>query len=298
MDRIFDKLIRGYRDGSVLVKLIYLNAAVFLAVRLLLVFLMLFNIKGQDILYYFEVPSDVSLLLVRPWTLVTYMFFHFDIWHLLFNMLWFYVFGRIFLLFFSGKQMGGLYLLGGWAGALLYLLAYNIFPYFEGVNGFLLGASAAVLAVVVAAAVHAPDYRVNLLFLGAVPLKYIAFVTILIDLMSITSGNGGGHIAHLGGALMGWRFAAAWQKGHDLTKGINRTVDGLNTLFKPRRKKMKVSWMNKKYQRPRNESDMDYNARKNREMEEIDRILDKIKQSGYTALTEAEKKKLFDASKK
>lgn len=297
MGRIFDRLIRVYRDGTVLVKLIYLNAAVFLIVRLMLVFLMLFNIKGQALLYYFEVPSNIYLLLTRPWTLLTYMFFHFDVWHLLFNMIWFYVFGRIFLSFFSEKQMGGLYLLGGWAGAVLYLLAYHVFPYFAGVNGFLLGASGAVLAIVVATAVHAPDYRLNLLFLGAIPLKYIALVTILIDLLSLTSGNGGGHIAHLGGALMGWWFVWAWHRGRDLTKRINRVIDMLSSLFKPRRKKMKVSWINREPV-SRAESDMEYNARKNREMEEIDRILDKIKQSGYSALTAAEKKKLFDASKK
>ena len=296
MDSIFGKLVRRYREGSVLIKLIYLNAAVFLTVRLLLVFLTLFNIKGQAGLSYLEVPSNIYLLLMRPWTLLTYMFFHFDIWHLLFNMLWFYVFGRIFLLFFSEKQMGGLYLLGGWAGAALYLLAYHIFPCFNGVNGFLLGASAAVLAIVVAAAVYAPDYRLNFLFLGAIPLKYIAVVSVLIDLLSITSGNGGGHIAHLGGALTGWWFVAAWKKGHDLTKGINRVVDRLSTLFKPRRKNMKVWVNNRRGSRP--ESDMEYNARKNREMEEIDRILDKIKHSGYAALTESEKRKLFEVSKK
>ena len=130
MDNIFGKLAQLYRNGSLLIKLIYLNVAVFLILRLSIVFLMLFNIDGRIILNYFELPSDLYLLLVRPWTLVTYMFLHYDIWHILFNMIWFYWFGQIFLLFFSEKQMGGLYLLGGWTGAILFLLSYNIFPYF------------------------------------------------------------------------------------------------------------------------------------------------------------------------
>lgn len=298
MDNILGKLAQLYRNGSLLIKLIYLNVAVFLILRLSIVFLMLFNIDGRIILNYFELPSDLYLLLVRPWTLVTYMFLHYDIWHILFNMIWFYWFGQIFLLFFSEKQMGGLYLLGGWAGAILFLLSYNIFPYFDSVDGFLLGASAAILAIVVATAVYAPDYKINLLFFGAISLKYIAIITIVIDLLSITSSNAGGHIAHLGGALMGWWFVSSWRKGHDMTRFINLIVDRLVTMFKPGpRKKMKIKKMNIS-QNPRRESDMDYNARKHREMEEIDHILDKIKQSGYSALSDAEKKKLFDASKK
>ena len=119
----------------------------------------------------------------------------------------------------------------------------------------------------------------------------------MIDLLSITSSNAGGHIAHLGGALMGWWFVSSWRKGHDMTRFINLIVDKFVTMFKPGPRKMKIKKMNIS-QNPRRESDMDYNARKHKEMEEIDHILDKIKQSGYSALSDAEKKKLFDASKK
>ena len=223
--------------------------------------------------------------------------------HYLFNMLWFYWFGNIFLQYFTPKQMGGLYLLGGLAGALFYVAAYNIFPYFADKQSMMCGASAAIMAVVLAITVRIPDYKVNLLFLGSVSLKYIAAVTVFIDLFSMTSANAGGHIAHIGGAVMGILFAVFWKRGKDLTRPINAFVDIIFTFFsrprfkvrRPRYTKSSGSTTSGGRRRP--ESDYEYNARKKREMDEIDAILDKIKKSGYSALTEAEKKRLFDAGK-
>ena len=197
MEDFFNKLRLRYKQGSVLLKLIYINVAVFIIIRLLAVFLTLFNWDTLNFLSYVEVPSSLSVLLIRPWTLITYMFVHYEILHILFNMLWLYWFGVIFLQYFGEKQMGGLYILGGLAGAVFYIISYNVFPYFSGHQGMMCGASASVIAIVVATAMRVPDYKVNLLFLGAISLKYIAIVTILIDLLSVTSGNGGGHIAHL-----------------------------------------------------------------------------------------------------
>jgi hypothetical protein len=205
-------------------------------------------------------------------------------------MLWLYWFGQLFLHFFSEKQMGGLYILGGLSGAGLYLLAYNLIPWFSSTYGVLLGSSAAVLAIVIATAVYAPDFKISLLFFGAVSLKYIALITVLLDAISITSQNAGGHIAHLGGAMLGFIFAYRWKQGKDITRFINTLIDKIVVLFKPR-PKIKI-----KYRRP--ESDMEYRTRKQKETEDIDAILDKIKRSGYSALTTEEKKKLFDASKK
>ena len=140
------------------------------------------------------------------------------------------------------------------------------------------------------------DYKVNLLFLGAISLKYIALVTIIIDLLSVTSANGGGHIAHLGGALLGYWFIVRWEKGKDLTAPVNKLIDKIVTGFKPR-PKIKVSRpSNRSSSRP--ETDMEYRARKKKENDEIDSILDKIKKSGYTSLSAEEKKRLFEAGKK
>ena len=292
MEDFFNKLRLRYKQGSVLLKLIYINVAVFIIIRLLAVFLTLFNWDTLNFLSYVEVPSSLSVLLIRPWTLITYMFVHYEILHILFNMLWLYWFGVIFLQYFGEKQMGGLYILGGLAGAVFYIISYNVFPYFSGHQGMMCGASASVIAIVVATAMRVPDYKVNLLFLGAISLKYIAIVTILIDLLSVTSGNGGGHIAHLGGACLGVLFMYRWKNGKDITRPVNRIIDYLATVFKPG---IKIKIKHKKNRRP--ETDMEYRERKNRENNEIDAILDKIKKSGYNALSSDEKKRLFDAGK-
>ena len=282
-----------FRNGSLLLKLIYINVGIFLVLRLTDVVLMLFNSSIFPVLTYIEIPSNISYFLIRPWTLFTYMVVHYDLFHILFNMLWLYWFGQIFLLHFGEKQLGGLYLLGGLAGGLFYLLAYNTFPYFDDKQGLMCGASASILAIVIATAMRAPDFKVNLFLFGAVSLKYIAAVTVVIDLLSVTSANGGGHIAHLGGALVGLWFILRWNRGKDITRPINRMIDAVTVFFKPRPKKIRFV-KTKRQNVKRTESDMEYNAHKKRESEELDAILDKIKKSGYSALTEEEKKRLFE----
>lgn len=300
MASIIDTLKAQFKQGSALLRFIYVNVAVFLLLRIAAVIFMLFNLDISAVLPYIEMPSAIDRFITHPWTLLTYMFVHYDVWHILFNMLWLYWFGQIFLTAFGEKQMVGLYLLGGVAGGLLYLLSYNIFPYFEGKQSLMCGASASIIAIVVATAFRMPDYKINLLFLGAISLKYIAIVTILIDLLSVTSANGGGHIAHLGGALLGYWFIVRWEKGKDLTAPLNRLIDRLVTACKPRPRIRVRRPSPRNTARPsgRPESDMEYRARKKRESDEIDAILDKIKQSGYTSLTAEEKKRLFEAGKK
>lgn len=289
MGNIFKDLAIKYHTGSLLIKLIFINIAVFLVVRLTGVILTLAGIEVNPLLSYMQLPSNLSVLIWRPWTLFSYMFLQYDLLHILFNMLWLYWFGQLFLHFFSEKQLGGLYLLGGLSGAALYLLAYNLIPFFSSTYGVLLGSSAAVLAIVIATVVYAPDFKISLLFFGNVSLKYIAAVTIILDAISITSQNAGGHIAHLGGAMLGFFFAYRWKQGKDITRFINTLIDKIIILCKPR-PKIRI-----KYKRP--ETDMEYNTRKQKESAEIDIILDKIKRSGYNALTTEEKKKLFNASK-
>ncbi len=298
---IIDHLKQQFKQGSVLLQLVYINVAVFLLLRITGVILLLFNIDISAIFPYIEMPSAPYEFITHPWTLLTYMFVHYDVWHILFNMLWLYWFGQIFLMAFGEKQMVGLYIWGGIAGGLLYLLSYNLFPYFEGKQGLMCGASASIIAIVVATAFRMPDYKINLLFLGAISLKYIAIITIIIDLLSVTSANGGGHIAHLGGALLGYWFIARWEKGKDITAPINRIIDKIVTAFKPR-PRVRISRpsarRNSTQTSARPETDMEYRARKKRESDEIDAILDKIKQSGYTSLSAEEKKRLFEAGKK
>jgi membrane associated rhomboid family serine protease len=288
-----------FSSGSILTKYIYINVGVFILIRIAMLVATLFS--GSDgFLEYLQMPSSPLLALYRPWTLITYMFVHFDFLHILFNMLWLYMFGRIFLMFFNGRQLGGLYILGGIAGALLFLVSYNIFPYFREVsaNSFLVGASASVMAIVFAVSFYRKDYEINLMFLGRLKLIYLAIGALLIDIFAITSENAGGHIAHIGGALFGILFAFQYNKGKDITNFVNKLIDKFVNLFK-RKPAFKVYINdNKTYTGRRSETDEEYHRRKNYEEKEIDEILDKLKRSGYESLSKDEKNKLFNASKK
>jgi len=294
-DGFITDLKRKFQQGDIVLRLVYVNVAVFLAVTPVQIFLTLFNVPASPWMNYLELPAWTETFIRRPWTLITYMFMHAGVLHILFNMLWLFWFGRLFLAFFSSKHLRGLYFLGGICGGLLYILAYNVFPYFQDVvySSYLLGASASVLAIVVAVSVREPNYPVQFLFIGTVRLKYVAMFMVALDLLFMTSENAGGHIAHLGGALAGWWFAAGLQSGHDATKWINLVCDWFAGLGRPvkRKPKMKVHYGGR-------QADYEYNARKKEREAEIDRILDKLRKSGYNSLTDDEKKSLFDASKK
>lgn len=295
MATIIDQLKYRYKNGNVLVKFLFINIAVFLILKVIGVIFILFNIRAIDLISFLGVPSELSLLLNRFWTPFTYMFVHEQFWHLLFNMLWLYWFGRIFLQYFSGRTLGSLYILGGLAGAFLYILVFNSIPYFVEMGcNWMIGASAAVMAIVMGAAFYRPNVQLNLLFIGQIKIVYIAIGVFLLDFLSLGSGvNEGGHVAHIGGAIAGYIFAWQYRNGLDITGWISKILDGLANLTKPRIKKPKM-----KVEYRRAETDMEYNERKQSQQEEIDAILDKLKQSGYSNLSQEEKKKLFDASKK
>lgn len=293
MDGIITNLKRSFLAGSILKKLIFINIAVFILIRLLGILLLLFNLQNFPILLYLQLPASPMALLSRPWTLFTYMFTHFEFLHILFNMLWLYWFGELFLQVFNERQLGGLYVLGGLAGALLFVVSYNLFPYFQEVASFsfLMGASASVMAIVFAISFYRKEIEIHLLLFGRIKLIYLALFTFVIDLLAMTSDNAGGHIAHIGGALFGIWFASRYAQGKDLTAPINRQIDKLVNLGK-RKPKMSVTYGG------RSNKDWEYNARKQQQAANIDAILDKLKRSGYGSLSADEKKQLFDASKK
>jgi hypothetical protein len=218
------------------------------------------------------------------------MFLHKNFLHILFNLLWLYWFGRIFLEYLDGKKLVGVYILGGLSGAFLYVLAYNLFPVFfkQLEMSYALGASAAVMAIVISISVYVPDYAVYLLFIGRVKIIYIGIIGFLVTSLFDFSINTGGKIAHIGGALFGFLFILQYRKGRDLTRGLNLFVDAIIGLFKP---KPKVTVTHR-----RTENDFDYNRRKKEEQVEIDRILDKIAKSGYDSLSKQEKEILFRQS--
>jgi hypothetical protein len=225
------------------------------------------------------------------------MFLHTGFLHILFNILWLYWFGRVFLQYFTQKQLTGLYLLGGLMGAVFFLAAYNLFPVFDKIVGQakILGASASVMAVAIAISFYVPNYSFNLLLIGRIQIKYIAVFFIITDILTIRSDNAGGHLAHLGGALMGYLFASQVRSGRDLTKGLNRLLDEIVSVFKPR-PKVRVTYR-KTTETTIPKDDLEYNAQKKASQEEIDRILDKIAKSGYDNLSKKEKEILFKAGK-
>ena len=288
---LFENLKRIFKTGDSLIKLIFVNSAVFLVIKLIYILFLLFNNSGSFIASILAVPSDLSLLALRFWTPLTYMFFHEDVLHILFNMLALYWFGKMFLMFFSEKQLVGLYILGGLFGSFFYLLAFNIFPFYAPLvhGSFLLGASGSIMAIILAVAFQSPNMEMQMLFIGRVKLIYIAIFYVLISLFGITSNNGGGQLAHLGGALAGYLFVVSLRRGTDLTKGFNLILDTVSNLFKPRKLKVKnTGYSGKKM------TDAEYNANKAKKTAEIDRILDKIKTSGYESLSAEEKKRLFE----
>jgi len=291
---IWGEIKQTFKNGTMVTRLIYVNLAVFLVLRIVMVFLQLFGVQA-DILPWLALPSDVGTLLTRPWTLITYMFLHYDFLHILFNLLWLYWFGRMFLSYFDEKKLLGIYVLGGLAGGVLYIAAYNIFPAFESVaqSGILLGASASVIAIVVATAIYAPNLQVRLLliseFLGPIKIIWIALVSVLIYVLGVTGSNAGGNIAHLGGALWGYIYMLQLKKGNDISSKFNDFIYKAGEWIKPR-KKMRVTY---RRTNARKMSDWEYNKKKKAEKENINQILDKIARSGYDSLTKKEKEILF-----
>lgn len=302
---MFKNLIGRFKASNIVGKYIYFNVAVFIFVVLTAVFSLLFNAPGasDSLVRCLELPASPRLILEQPWSLLTYMFLHADLWHILWNMIALHVFGKIFLDFFSTRHFIGFYILGGLFGALFYVLSFNLFPYFAPFAGysFLLGASASVLAIVVASAVRSPGYRINLFLFGSVKLSTFALVTVLISFLMISGNNAGGSFAHLGGAFAGWLLAYLLGRGIDLTNFVNKPVDWVSALFKKRpsrtkkKGKFKYSASNAGDKRA---SDYAYNAGKKASEAEIDKILEKIKKGGYASLSDEEKKRLFDASNK
>lgn len=293
---IAEEIKQSFKKGSTLTKLIYINLGVFLIVNIILLIFFLMNrsaIISNPVVPWLAVPADLNELIRKPWTIITYMFLHESFLHILFNVLVLYWFGKIFLQFLDEKKLVGIYFLGGIFGALLYIIAFNIFPVFDSSlsKSITLGASASVVAIVVAISIYTPNYTLNLMFIGPVKLKYIALVLILLDITTIAYSNAGGHIAHLGGALFGWLYISQYKKGKDISKGLNNFLYGIFTWKKSSKPKMKV-----KYSKPK--TDMDYMAEKAKKQAVIDKILEKISKSGYDSLSKEEKATLFKESNK
>ncbi len=292
---IIDEIKDSFRTGNALHKLIYLNLGLFLVVQIVRIVLLLSNSNElyDEFLRFLALPSNPSMLGRRPWTLITYMFLHEGFFHILFNMLWLFWFGTVFIQELGLKKLLSTYLLGGLTGGVLFVLFYNLFPVFAQVrdHAVALGASASVMAVVVATAVYRPERRMHLVLIGPVKIGYIALVMFILTSMVDFSVNTGGKISHIGGALLGFLFAYYYRQGKDILRGFDRMMDRISTWFKPGKQTMKVT-----HKRP--VDDFEYKKQKIAEQKEIDEILEKISKGGYESLSAREKEMLFKMSGK
>lgn len=306
------------KPNNSLIQIIWINVAVFVGLNTLGIVLWLLNISEYrpnyctvdspdifcSILQFFELPAATMRFIRQPWTLITYFFTHVNLFHMGFNMLFLYWFGKLINEFLGDKRVVSLYVLGGIAGGLFYILLYNLLPQFGDrvQNSYMLGASAGVFAIVVGAAAFMPNYTMYLLLIGPVRIKYIAVFYVLLSFFNISGSNAGGDIAHLGGAAIGYLYIRQLQKGNDLGGWVNNAIAYIKSFF-VRQSKIKVS-----YSRGKASSSSGRKASKGKtkgaplhkipNQDEIDAILDKISQAGYESLSKDEKQKLFNASKK
>jgi len=292
------------RSDNTINQLIIINICVFVFLG---VSSIIFSISGQELFFakiydQFSLPPSFSEFIRKPWTLVTTFFTHSlrDIFHIIFNLLFLHWFGRIISDFIGSKKLLALYILGGLSGGILYLLMYNFVPYFMVRQPLgLVGASSSIYAIMVASATLLPDYELRLFIIGRVKLVWLVAVYLFISFLGLVGSNAGGNMAHMGGAILGYFFIKQLQKGNDWSKPVISVLYWFRDLFKPK-PKIKVSYRANKSKKTdsgnvRKESKTTSSSRKPNQ-DEIDRILDKISDSGYESLSKDEKQLLFQAS--
>ena len=288
-------------NNNALVTLIAINLVAFVLFTFIYVFYSFTFVKEVAYTHFYNdfytnlaIPASFSEFLRKPWTLITHMFYHFDVWHIIGNMLWLWVFGYIFQDLTGTRKIIPLYFYGALGGAIAFMLSYNFIPTLS--DGVLTanatGASAGIMAIVIATTIIAPDYRFFPMLNGGIPLWVVTLLFLIIDLALIPSRNTGGHIAHLAGAFTGFLFVYFMRRGYDWSKGMNSFFDWVNNLFNPDkpRKSVKQELFYKPTRKP-------YSKTPNLTQQRVDEILDKISQKGYHSLSEEEKELLKKASK-
>lgn len=306
MSGLFDDFRSEFsKPNNTLVQLILVNTVVFLVLLLAKVGLTMAGLLPNYYLIQNQllIPSGIVNFLHKPWTLFTYFFTHEDIFHILYNMLFLYWFGRLIDEYLGNRRLVGLYIMGGVAGGLLYLLMYNTVPYFQNMSdsGRMLGASAAAFSVAVGAATLLPNYTFHLLFFGPVRIKYIVFFFITFSVAKSVGANAGGELSHIGGALMGFFYVKLLQNGTDLGKPIYWLMESWSSMLRPK-PAVKVSYRQRSNASPQispfASAGSQPSSLSTPDQDEVDTILDKISRSGYESLTREEKQKLFRASQR
>lgn len=285
---ILDDLKLQYKSGGIEIQLIFWNIGLAIIYFLIEAFSKTAIVEVNYWLLLFSFPSE---LVFKPWTLLTYAFFHGGLLHLIFNLIMLNFAARLFLTFFTAKQFLGLYILGAIFSGLVFVLTYFLF----GSAGVLIGASGAIMAVLIASATYSPFYQLRLLLIGNVKLWHIAAVFLVLDLIQLPTDNMGGHIAHLGGAFFGFLYIKLLKNGTDLSLIITKIISFFVNLFKPK----KGTPFKKVHRNPTKPQQKTVSkiVVKDKTQQQIDEILDKISQSGYDSLTKDEKEFLFKAGK-
>ena len=283
---ILDDLKLQYKTGGMVQKLIFWNIGCFL---LSLVFFYSFSVGKFQIPYWIALSSDLGTFIKTPWTLVTFNFFHYGFFHLIFNLLVLHFAGRLFSTYFTDRQLLGVYILGGVFSGFTFILSYIVIAKV----GLLVGASGAIMAILLSATTYAPFMLLRIPLIGIVKLWHVTFVILLLDLIQLPLDNTGGHIAHLGGALFGFLYIKLLQSGTDLSKGISMILDFFVNLFKPKKK----TPFKKVHRNTTKKAVNSFQDNKDLTQKQIDDILDKISKSGYDSLTKEEKEFLFKAGK-
>ena len=287
---IIDDLKLQYKMGGIVTRLIFWNVALFVITWLFFALLSVLGIT-IDYMQYVSLSSNPADLLWKPWSLLTYAFFHSGIMHIIFNMIVLNFSGRLFMTYFTAKQLLGLYVLSAIFAGIIYVLIF----YILNINAPIVGASAAIMAILVATTTYYPLMDLRLLIIGNVKLWHVTAVIIVIDLMQLRSENMGGHISHLAGAFFGFIFIKLLQNGTDLSSVVSRFLDFFENLFK-KNAATPFKKIHKNYSAPLGKSVSKIVA-KDKSQQQIDEILDKISQSGYDSLTKEEKEFLFKVGK-
>ena len=287
------KIYYRFQQLSVAEKLIALNVIFFVLPLLINTFLYLFKIPIDSYTVWFELSSSFSELVFKPWTLISYSFLHSGFFHLFFNMYIFLFTSRLFLNLFKSNSLLNVYFLGVIFGGLLFLFSYNFFPAFENSKPYMIGSSAGVMSLLIFMSTYSPNLEVRLIIFN-VKLLYIGIAFMMLDVIQIPYGNAGGHIAHLGGALLGFFYANKLKNGVDIGLPFERIIFKSFNLFQFNKTKMNVAYKNKSNKKfsGRNDNNSKTHQKK------IDEILDKISSSGYESLSKKEKDFLFKAGNK
>jgi len=280
---LIDRLKYNFINLDILQKIIIIMIIFFVFPYLINTIIFLFNLSEFSVINLFDVSPNLIDLLYKPWSLITYGFFHSDLWHLTGNMLILYLSGSVVLNLFGSERLIKVFVLGILYGSLAYLISYNLFPAFNNIKSSMIGSSAGVMAVFIFLASYSPNYSFRILTFN-IKIIYIASFLVLLDVIQIPSGNSGGHIAHLGGAFSGYFFHKKMIRGDDYGNWI---ISFYNFIFK-----RKLKFKKRNYTRKTPVSRKDTIVQK-----KIDMILDKISKSGYDSLTKKEKETLFKAGK-